>query len=421
MNILIIGSGGREHALSWKIAQSDQCDELYISPGNAGTDEIGTNVAINLGILEEIDTFIQDRKIGMVVIGPEDPLVNGLADHLLTFHQKLLVVGPKAKAAQLEGSKDFAKRFMKEHGIPTARYESFTSGQIENAKEYLKSFNPPFVLKADGLAAGKGVLICQSLEEAEEGLEEMLVEKKFGMASERVVIEEFLKGIEVSFFVLTDGTDYILLPEAKDYKRIGDGDTGPNTGGMGAVSPVSFVDNTFKTKVIDRIIEPTIKGLKKQSIDYCGFIFFGLMNVGGDPYVIEYNVRLGDPETQVILPRLQTDLVGLMRSAASRQLKNQEVHISENSFVTVVGVSKGYPGNYEKEKVIKLVDEEESAIIFHAGTKKSDSGIVTSGGRVLAVSGFGNTKETALNNAYATMHKISWEGMSFRSDIGLDV
>ncbi len=423
MNILILGSGGREHALAWKISQSNRCEKLFIAPGNAGTAKCGENVNLANTDFPSIKTFTLKNKIDFIVVGPEEPLVKGIVDFFRKDDQlkDVLILGPSAEGAMLEGSKDYAKEFMYRHNIPTASYKTFRKNETEQAKSFLKTLRPPFVLKADGLAAGKGVLIPATIEEANENINEMLQHAKFGSAGEKIVIEEFLKGIELSVFVLTDGESYVILPEAKDYKRIGDGDAGPNTGGMGAVSPVPFADSEFMRKVEERIVRPSIEGLKKENIDYRGFLFIGLMNVNGDPFVIEYNVRMGDPETEVVFPRIRSDVVELLSNAAKGELKNSKPDIDERTAVTVMMVSKGYPGDYEKGKEIFTGTENQSSIIFHAGTLLKDNKVFTNGGRVLCVTSFGENIIEARTNSYRQIENITFEGMSFRKDIGLDL
>lgn len=423
MNILIVGNGGREHAFAWKIRQSPACDNLYVAPGNAGSGQIAQNVSIAVDDFAALGTFCVENKVDMVVVGPELPLVKGIRDYFAADPKlsSILFVGPGKTGAQLEGSKDFSKQFMLRHGVPTAQAQSFDVTELSAAKTYVADMRPPIVLKADGLAAGKGVVICQSVQEAQQELEDMLVSKKFGEASAKVLVEEFLSGIELSVFVLTDGKDYVILPEAKDYKRIGNGDTGPNTGGMGAVSPVIFAGPEFMRKVDEQVVKPTIAGLKKENIDYCGFIFVGLMNVGGDPYVIEYNARMGDPETQAVLPRIKTDFVELLESAARGTLANKKIEIDTDYSVTLAMVSGGYPGDYVKGKVIKGLDEQKDALVFHAGTKRDNDTVVTDGGRVLAVTGKGVTLEEARKKAYDGAAFVSWENLFYRSDIGQDL
>jgi phosphoribosylamine---glycine ligase len=422
MNVLIVGSGGREHALGWKIRQSPKLSNLFFVPGNPGTAEIGTNLNADLTQFESIKREALENEIDLMIIGPEAPLVDGLHDYFAADAdlQCVKIVGPVKAGAMLEGSKHFAKNFMKRHNIPTAAYASFTKETAEEGFSFLKSLTPPYVLKADGLAAGKGVLIIDSLEYAMDAFWEMLV-GKFGQASETVVIEEFLSGIELSVFVLTDGKDYILLPEAKDYKRIGKGDTGLNTGGMGAVSPVPFADKTFMDKVIKRIIEPTISGLSKEKIDYTGFIFFGLINCQGEPYVIEYNARMGDPETEAVIPRIKSDLLDLLNAAAEKKLHTRSIEIEDNSVATLMLVSGGYPGDFEKGKVINGYDRLEDCLLFHAGTKLEFGKLKTNGGRVLAVSSAGNTIGEALEKALKNAGIIDYEGKYFRDDIGFDL
>ncbi|MCO5266379.1 MAG: phosphoribosylamine--glycine ligase [Lentimicrobium sp.] len=425
MNILLLGSGGREHAIAWKLSQSTEIQKLYIAPGNAGTGLTGINVPIDVNDFEAIKLFVLENDIDMVVVGPEEPLVNGIydffkGDGLLTG---IPVIGPSAAGARLEGSKGFAKSFMQRHGIPTAAYRTFSTGETTAAIEFLSSLKPPYVLKADGLAAGKGVIICNELAEATREVTDMLDHARFGKASEKVVIEEFLSGIELSVFVLTDGKSWILLPEAKDYKRIGEGDTGPNTGGMGSVSPVPFADEIFMEKVKQRIIEPTIEGLQSESIDYKGFIFFGLISVKNEPYVIEYNVRMGDPETESVMPRIKSDLLSLFRKVADQSLASATVEFNENCAATVMLVSAGYPGNYSKGHLIQLPDTDLPSMLFHAGTRfdEENKQVVTAGGRVIAVTSTATDMAQALALSYKTAGQIHFEGKNFRTDIGFDL
>ncbi len=422
MNILLLGSGGREHAMAWKLRQSRRLQKLYIAPGNAGTALVGTNIDLPLDNFLGIGRFALDNQIDMVVVGPEDPLVKGIVDY---FHRdpkfrNIPIIGPSKKAAQLEGSKEFAKEFMMRHQIPTARYKAVTNSTLAEGLQFLESLKAPYVLKADGLAGGKGVLILHDLDEAREELKQMLG-GKFGEAGNTVVIEEFLDGIELSVFVITDGKTYTLLPEAKDYKRIGEGDTGPNTGGMGAVSPVPFANTAFMRKVKDRIIDPTVTGLQKDEIEYRGFIFFGLINCKGDPYVIEYNARLGDPETEAIMPRLQGDFIDLLEGVATQTLAGKHVSTDPRSVTTVMLVSGGYPGKYEKGKIITGLEKTTESLIFHAGSRKEEGNILTNGGRVIAISSYGKTVREAGNLSYKNAAMIDFENKYFRKDIGSDL
>lgn len=422
MNILIIGAGGREHSLAWKIKQSPKCEKIFIAPGNGGTEKIGTNLDLNVKNFPKVASTIKKHKIDMLIVGPEEPLVNGIVDYLKEDKelQSLKIIGPSAKGAMLEGSKEFAKDFMIKYGIPTAKSQTVTMDNLEESLKSMERIDPPFVLKADGLAGGKGVIITEELPEARKALRRLVEDKQFGEASEKVLIEHFLHGIEVSFFVLTDGKDYRILPEAKDYKRIGEKDTGLNTGGMGAVSPVIFADRAFKEKVNQQVIKPTIEGLKKEGIDYCGFIFFGLINVGGDPFVIEYNVRMGDPETEVVLPRIKSDFLELLIATADKNLIDTEIEYERFTAATVMYVSRGYPEFYEKGHEITLGDLK-SVLAFHAGTKTKDGTLVTDGGRVLALTGLGKNLAEALAKAYAGGNEMQWEGKKRRGDIGFDL
>jgi phosphoribosylamine--glycine ligase len=421
MKILLLGSGGREHALAWKIQQSPACDQLFIAPGNPGTAECGVNLPVPVSDFEGIKACCLKHAIDMVIPGPEDPLVNGIADFFKEDPQlqHIPVIGPGRSGAQLEGSKAFAKEFMFRHHIPTAQYREFTQDSYEDGLRYLQEQASPIVLKADGLAAGKGVVICQTHEEASHEFEQMIRAKKFGDAGSKVVIEEFLAGIELSVFVLTDGDDYLILPEAKDYKRIGEGDTGLNTGGMGAVSPVPFADKAFMQKIEDRIIKPTIEGIKEDRLDYRGFIFFGLIKVGDDPYVIEYNCRMGDPETEAVIPRIKNDIVELFTAVADKTLAGKHIEADNRTAVTIILVSGGYPDAYEKGKLIRGLDGiRENQLVFHAGTAEKDGNIVTNGGRVLAVTSLSDDLETSLEQSRKKAENIQFEGKYFRKDIG---
>ena len=424
MNILLLGSGGREHAIAYKISQSAKCNKLFIAPGNAGTSNCGTNVNLKNDDFEAIKRFVLDNSINMLVVGPEAPLVAGIADFFKNDAElkNVAVIGPSKLGATLEGSKDFAKHFMQKNNIPTARYETFTKDTIAQAVSFLHTLKPPYVLKADGLAAGKGVLILDTLEQAETELHNMLENAKFGNASSKVVIEEFLKGIELSVFVLTDGKDYKILPSAKDYKRIGEHDTGLNTGGMGSVSPVPFANDEFMQKVEQRIVIPTVAGLQKDNIDYCGFIFIGLMNVAGDPYVIEYNVRMGDPETESVFPRIESDVVELFQHAADGTLSKAQLDINPQTAACVMMVAQGYPESYRKGDVISGIADVTESLVFHAGTKLADNGdILTNGGRVICVTSFADNLPQALEKSYRSVEKIKWDGKYFRRDIGKDL
>jgi len=422
LNILVVGSGGREHALSWKIKQSGKVNQLFLAPGNAGTAELGENIAVGVSDFEGLKRVILEKKIDLVVIGPEVPLVEGLHDFILADAElkQVKVVGPQKEGARLEGSKDYAKAFMQRHGIPTAKYLTVTSENLPEGVTFLETMQAPYVLKADGLAAGKGVLIIDNLAEAQASLKEML-DGQFGAASSKVVIEEFLSGVELSVFAITDGKDYQILPEAKDYKRIGEGDTGLNTGGMGAISPVPFADKAFMQKIEDRIVKPTVDGLKQDGIPYNGFIFFGLINCSGEPYVIEYNVRMGDPETEAVMLRVKSDFVDLLLAAADGTMNEQQIEIDERAAVTVMLVSGGYPGAYTKGIPMSGFETTENSILFHAGTKLKDGDILTDGGRVLAISSYGSDMKEALAQSYANAEKINFEGKYYRKDLGFDL
>ncbi len=423
MNILLLGSGGREHALAWKMLQSNKCQNLYVAPGNAGTNTIATNIELNPNDFEAVKKAVIENQINLVVVGPEDPLVNGIYDFFKNDAKlnQIPVIGPSKIGAQLEGSKEFAKEFLVKNNIPTAKYESFTAATVERGCKFLETLEAPYVLKADGLAAGKGVLILNDLEEAKAELRSMLVDAKFGNASSKVVIEEFLDGIELSCFVLTDGKNYKILPTAKDYKRIGEGDTGLNTGGMGAVSPVPFADAILLEKIETRIVKPTIQGLQNDNIDYKGFVFIGLINVKGEPMVIEYNVRMGDPETEVVMPRLKSDLVEIFEAIAKQELDKITLEIDERSATTIMVVSGGYPEDYEKGKEISGLELIEDSIVFHAGTKLEEGKVVSNGGRVLAVTSYGNSFEEAIKKSYQNINKLHFDKMNYRKDIGFDL
>ncbi len=423
MTILLLGSGGREHAFAWKMTQSPLCEKLFVVPGNAGTAAIAENVAISPTDFEAVKALVLKENISLVVVGPEDPLVKGVYDYFKNDGslKHIPVIGPSKLGAQLEGSKEFAKEFLMKHNIPTAAYDSFTAETVEEGCKFLETLQPPYVLKADGLAAGKGVLIIQDLEEAKTELRNMLVHAKFGTASSKVVIEEFLDGIELSCFVLTDGKSYKILPTAKDYKRIGEGDTGLNTGGMGAVSPVPYVDAVLMEKIETRIVKPTIEGFQKDGIEYKGFVFIGLINVKGEPIVIEYNVRMGDPETEVVVPRLKSDLVELFLSVADQKLGDFNLEVDPRSATTVMLVSGGYPEDFEKGKVISGLENITDSIVFHAGTKLDGKNVVTNGGRVIAVTSYGDNFQEAIKKSYQNIDKLSFDKMYFRKDIGFDL
>jgi phosphoribosylamine--glycine ligase len=423
MNVLIIGNGGREHALAWKIKQSSLCNKLFVAPGNAGTALLANNISIAVDNFIELGNFSLDKEIDIIIVGPEGPLVKGIRDYFEADARlnHILMVGPGKSGARLEGSKDFSKQFMVRNNVPTAKSETFNSNQLQEAFSFVEIFKPPIVLKADGLAAGKGVIICSSVEEAKANLREMLEGKKFGEASAKVLIEEFLDGIELSVFVLTDGEEYVILPEAKDYKRIGDNDEGPNTGGMGAVSPVVFANSTFMAKVEDKVIKPTVAGLKKEGIPYKGFIFIGLMNVGGQPFVIEYNARMGDPETQVVMPRIKGDFLELLLATAQGKLKGKTITVTDDYAVTVFMVSGGYPGDFEKGKAISGLEINTEALTFLAATHLENNHIVTAGGRVASITGLGTNLITAREQAYRRVATINWDQAYYRTDIGLDL
>ena len=423
MNVLILGSGGREHALAWKIAKSSSCNKLYIAPGNAGTQELGVNIAVDVNNFESIRNVVISKQINMVVVGPEDPLVNGIFDYFQNDDElrSISIIGPSKEGAKLEGSKMYAKQFMQKYNIPTAKYQSFEPKDLEKGYNFLESLNPPYVLKADGLAAGKGVLILDNLNEAKQELKSMLVDKKFGAASNTVVVEEFLEGIELSVFVLTDGETYKILPTAKDYKRIGEGDTGLNTGGMGAISPVPFADRFYLEKIEREIIKPTIKGIRQENITYKGFIFFGLIDVNGQPKVIEYNVRMGDPETEVVIPRITSDLLNLFKGIDDGTFSEKDLHVSKQKAATVMLVSKGYPESYSKGFEITCKKDIKNSMLFHAGTTLKDNRIITNGGRVLAVTSLSETIQNAVESSYENIKNIDFKGKKYRKDIGFDL
>jgi phosphoribosylamine--glycine ligase len=423
MNVLILGSGGREHAFAWKLAQSKQLENLYIAPGNAGTAQCGTNVNISISDFEAIKNLVWEKSIDLVLVGPEDPLVNGIHDYFLQDEilKEIPVIGPKKDGALLEGSKDFSKQFMLKHGVPTAKYKSFNVANIKEASDFLESLSPPYVLKADGLAAGKGVLIINDIDEAKQELQNMILNSKFGNAGNTVVIEEFLKGIELSVFVLTDGKSYKILPAAKDYKRIGVGDTGLNTGGMGAISPVPFANQAFIDKVEEQIVKPTIKGLLEDNIDYRGFIFIGLMNDDGEPKVIEYNCRMGDPETEVVIPRIESDLLDLLQGVATQTLHTKNFSVTPKTASAVVLVSGGYPEEYEKHLEISNYKSTNNSIVFHSGTILKDDKVLTNGGRVFAITSFGDSIKEAVAKSFVTAENISYDKKYYRSDIGKDL
>ena len=423
MNILVLGSGGREHAISWKISQSEKCSNLYIAPGNAGTGLVGNNLSVNINDFEEVKLNVIDKSIDLVIVGPEEPLVRGIVDFFKSDDElkHVKIFGPSSEGSKLEGSKDFSKEFMFRNNIPCAKSKTFNKNSLSEGISFLEKINPPYVLKADGLAAGKGVLILDDLEEAKSELSKMILDEKFGDASKNVLIEEYLDGIEVSVFAITDGHNYIILPEAKDYKRIGEGDTGLNTGGMGAVSPVDFADNEFMKKVEDSVIKRTVNGIKKEKLDYKGFIFAGLMNVNGEPYVIEYNVRMGDPETQVVIPRIKNDLLNIFIKCLDEKINEVDLDIENNFTTTVILAADGYPESYKKGDDIRNLEEFSNSKIFHAGTKKENNRILSNGGRVIACTGYGESLEDALKNSYKLADNISWDNKYFRKDIGEDL
>ena len=423
MNILVLGSGGREHAISWKISQSEKCSNLYIAPGNAGTELVGKNLSVNINDFKEVKLNVIEKSIDLVIVGPEEPLVRGIVDFFKSDDElkHVKIFGPSSEGSKLEGSKDFSKEFMFRNNIPCAKSKTFNKNNLSEGISFLEKINPPYVLKADGLAAGKGVLILDDLEEAKTELSKMILDEKFGDASKNVLIEEYLDGIEVSVFAITDGHNYIILPEAKDYKRIGEGDTGLNTGGMGAVSPVDFADNEFMKKVEDSVIRRTVNGIKKEKLDYKGFIFAGLMNVNGEPYVIEYNVRMGDPETQVVIPRIKNDLLNVFIKCLDEKINEVELDIENNFTTTVILAADGYPESYKKGDDIRNLEEFSNSKIFHAGTKKENNRILSNGGRVIACTGYGKSLEDALKNSYKLADNISWDNKYFRKDIGEDL
>ena len=423
MNILVLGSGGREHAISWKISQSEKCSNLYIAPGNAGTGLVGNNLSVNINDFKEVKLNVIEKSIDLVIVGPEEPLVRGIVDFFKSDDElkHVKIFGPSSEGSKLEGSKDFSKEFMFRNNIPCAKSKTFNKNNLSEGISFLEKINPPYVLKADGLAAGKGVLILDDLEEAKTELSKMILDEKFGDASKNVLIEEYLDGIEVSVFAITDGHNYIILPEAKDYKRIGEGDTGLNTGGMGAVSPVDFADNEFMKKVEDSVIRRTVNGIKKEKLDYKGFIFAGLMNVNGEPYVIEYNVRMGDPETQVVIPRIKNDLLNVFIKCLDEKINEVDLDIENNFTTTVILAADGYPESYKKGDDITNLEEFSNSKIFHAGTKKENNRILSNGGRVIACTGYGESLEDALKNSYKLADNISWDNKYFRKDIGEDL
>ena len=423
MNILVLGSGGREHAISWKISQSEKCSNLYIAPGNAGTGLVGNNLSVNINDFKEVKLNVIEKSIDLVIVGPEEPLVRGIVDFFKSDDElkHVKIFGPSSEGSKLEGSKDFSKEFMFRNNIPCAKSKTFNKNNLSEGISFLEKINPPYVLKADGLAAGKGVLILDDLEEAKSELSKMILDEKFGDASKNVLIEEYLDGIEVSVFAITDGHNYIILPEAKDYKRIGEGDTGLNTGGMGAVSPVDFADNEFMKKVEDSVIRRTVNGIKKEKLDYKGFIFAGLMNVNGEPYVIEYNVRMGDPETQVVIPRIKNDLLNIFIKCLDEKINEVDLDIENNFTTTVILAADGYPESYKKGDDIRNLEEFSNSKIFHAGTKKENNRILSNGGRVIACTGYGESLEDALKNSYKLADNISWDNKYFRKDIGEDL